>query len=56
MESRCSCDLKLESNFRIHRNLPAHTVFSIILMGLIKNPKTLCTVGELAVTQLFRYG
>jgi len=50
MESRCSCDLKFESNFRIHRNVPAHTVFSLLLMGIIENPKTPCTVGELAVT------
>jgi len=56
MESQCSSDLKFESNFRIHRNLPAHTVFSLIPMGIIKNPKTPCTVGELAVTWWFCSG
>jgi len=50
MESRCSCDLKFQSNPRIHCNLPAHTVFHPILMGLIRNPKTPWTVGELAVS------
>jgi len=50
MESWCSSHLEFESNFRIHHNLPAHTVFSLVPMGLIKYPKTPCTVGELAVT------
>jgi len=56
MQSWCSCDLKFESNFRIHSNVPAHTVFSLVPMGLIRNPKTACTVGELAVTSGFRSG
>ena len=56
MESQCSGDLKFESNFRIYRTLPANTVFSLIPMGLIKNPKTPRTVGELAVTGWFRSG
>jgi len=38
MEFRSSCDLKFESKFSFHRNLPAHTVFSHIPMGLIKIP------------------
>jgi len=56
MESRCSCDLKFESYFRIHRNLPAHTIFSLLLMGLFKYPKTPCRIGELAVAWWFRSG
>jgi len=54
MESRCSSGLKLESNFCIYRNLPAHTVFSLAPMGLIKHPKTPCTVEKLAVAWWFR--
>jgi len=53
MESWWSCDMKFESNFRIVHNLPAHTVSSLMPMGLIKNPKTPCTVGELVVTWWF---
>jgi len=53
MESQCSSNLKFESNFHIHRNLPAHTVPSLVPMGLIKNPKTPCPVGELAVAWWF---
>jgi len=56
MESRCSSDLKFESNFRIHRKLPAYTAFSLIPMGLIKNPKSPYTVEKLAVTWWFRSG
>jgi hypothetical protein len=40
MASRCSCDLKFESNFRILCNLPAHSVSSLVLTGLCKNLKT----------------
>jgi len=56
MGSCCSCDLKFESNFCIHCNLPAPTVVSLLLTELIKNPKTPCTVGELAVAWWFRSG
>ena len=56
MESQCSCDLKFESNFRIHRNLPAHTAFSLIRMELIKHPNSPYTVGELAIVWWCRSG
>jgi len=39
MESRCCIDLKFESNSRIHCNSPAHTIFRLVPMRLIKNPK-----------------
>jgi len=56
MESWCRSDLMFESNSRIHCNLPAHSVFSLIPMGLITNPKTPWTVAHLAVTWWFRSG
>jgi hypothetical protein len=56
MASWCSCDLRFESNSRIHRNLPAHTVFSPIRLEQIKNPKTRWTVGELPITWRCRFG
>jgi len=40
MESQSCRDLKFQSNSRIHCNLPASTVFDLVLMGLIKDPKT----------------
>ena len=49
MESQCGCDLKFESHFRIHCNLPAQTFFRLVLMRLIENPNTLCTVRVLAI-------
>jgi len=49
----CSSDLNLESNFRIHCNLPAQNGVSHVLMGLIKNPITPSTVGEFAVAWCF---
>jgi hypothetical protein len=50
MESWYSSDFIFEFNSRIHRNGPAHTVFNLIPMALIGNPKTPRTVGQLAVT------
>ena len=54
MESQSCTDLKFESNSRIHHNLPAHTILRLVPMRLIKNPKTPCTVWELAVAWWFR--
>jgi hypothetical protein len=57
MKSWCSCDLKFESNFHIHCNLPAHTVpVGVVLIGLITNSKTPCPVGELAIARWFHSG
>jgi len=53
MESGCICDLKFESNSRSHYKLPAHTVFSHEPTGLIRNPKTPCTVEQLAIACFF---
>jgi len=46
MESQCSCDLKFESKSHFHCNWLANTVFSLVQMGFIKNPKTACSVRE----------
>jgi len=56
MESRSCSDLKFESNSRIHHNSPAHTIFRLLPMRLIKHPETPWTVGELAVAWWFRSG
>jgi len=56
MESRCCRDLKFESNSRICRNSPAHTICHLLQMKLIKNPKTPRTVWELAIAWWFRSG
>jgi len=53
MESRSCCDLKFESNSCFHRNLPSYPIVDIVLMWLIRNPETLWTVWELAVTWWF---
>jgi hypothetical protein len=49
MKFQCSCYLNFESNFQFQLNLPAYTVFSLVPMGLIRNSKTPCTVGKLAM-------
>jgi len=54
MESWHCRDLKFESNSRIHCNSPAHAIFCLVLMRLIKNPKTLWTVWEPAIAWSFR--
>jgi len=54
MESWWSCDLKFESNSRLHHNLSAHVVSDLILMGLIRNPPTSCTVWELTIASGFQ--
>jgi len=56
MESRSCTDLKFESTSRIRRNSPAHAIFCLALMRLIKNPKTPGTVWELAIAWWFRSG
>jgi len=53
MESRCHCDLLFESNSCIHYNSPAHTIFLLALIGLIKNPETPWTVWELSIAWWF---
>jgi len=50
MQSQHCSHLKFKSNSRIHCNLPAQIVFSLLLMGLIKYPKTPLPVSELAIT------
>jgi len=54
MESRRCRDLKFESNSRIRRNSPAHTIFCLVPMRLINNPKTPRTVWEPAIAWWFR--
>jgi len=54
MESRSCSDLKFQSNSRIHHNSPAHTIFCLVLMRLIKNHKTQWTVSELVIAWWFR--
>jgi len=49
MESWHWCDLKFESISHIDCNMAAHTAFSLVSMGLFKNPKNPSTVWELAV-------
>jgi len=56
MESRCSCNLMIGTNFWSRRNLPPDNAVSHIPIGSIKNPKTPCTVGELALAWWFRSG
>jgi len=56
MESRCSCDLKFQSNLCFNCDLPAHTVRSLVPMGVNNYPKTPSTVEKLAVAGWFHYG
>jgi len=56
MESRHCCDMKVESSAHVHHNLPANTVFSLVPMGLINNPKTPWEVFEFAIAQWFHSG
>jgi len=56
MEFWCSCNLKCESNPHCGHDLAAYTVLSLVLMGLIKNPKPPSTVCELAIAWRFRSG
>jgi len=54
MESRRCSVQKVESNSRIRYNSPAHTIFRLVSMRLIKNPKTPWTVWQLAIAWWFR--
>jgi len=56
MESPRCCHLKVKSNYRFHRDFPAHTVFLLVPMKNIKNAKTPWTVYQLAITGWFHSG
>jgi len=56
MESQCSCNWRCESSSHCHSNVPAHTVFSLELIGLIQNPNTQQTVWKLTVAWWLRLG
>jgi hypothetical protein len=56
MESWCICHLNFECNSHFHCNWPAHTLFSLVLMGYINHPQTPWQVSELAVAWLLRAG
>jgi len=56
METQCSCELKFESNFRIQLQCASPHCVSSYTDGTHQNPKTQCTVGELAATWWFRSG
>jgi len=55
-ESRHYCNLQFEFYSQFQYYLQAHTVFSLVPMGLINNPNTPCTERELAVASRIRCG